>query len=1209
MALKRGKYTEQVSTASTYARTGNVKVIPENAFATIVKNTEQGRTDLLKLQASKHEANWVADFTQSTQKFFFDLGNKYTDNPNQYEKEANAYIKAKVAKTPLVYRATANTKLEGYKSEGIQKNYSKWKIKEDNKKITNHNNSTKEMITMNDMHYEFVVEHDKGASVEEKSMRLINKFIKIDQERINTHWGSGQEQLVESDVGVSMTTFNKNYESFLTENTANFLYHLAVAQIDSTNSYQAAFDIVDAIKKGKVDQMFKSLQLKDDLPPTLKRTLTLLNNPDEAKNIAKTVEDRLEAHAGDTRANLAKDKKEDLKIEIKADIEGEQIGTLSHWSSIVTDKSGLSANELVTNKYGNSIDADDEMKIVTTLKKKHDLLNKYVLPYIKQTITSEAFAAIPNNEDKKEVIEGVIASIGINSENPSVLFANGEGNKVLRLIGDLGVMPDSVKNYFNMDTGSFSKDGNVDSFRKKYQDFMYLKSFNERFVFDGDMFKLFEKAKAEDWMNKGDEYLSLKLQNYFKIKTEGKEQDQTKLDVKEGHINVEWRNNSTVIDKYISNELEEMSDERFWAKKWMFNLMDIPEWGEGEGKQMGSIHTWSEYVQNKGAGNLFQSNWTWFPSNWTAMDLAPGVLDNLKQLTKAKLLETLPEGASLLDENGKPSLYLKNALNWAFTMNAKNGYGYTTMGDNHKNTGKIQSRNTKLEKLENREDKLLKQLKFIGKAEGMTIGNYFVTGDNVKMQLGKIEKDKTKVKKEIEWYKSNRNTDYSQYPAENWLGKPLLIKNEGGIAIVTWFNNLSDTDKKLVVGQDLNMEDHTWNDTFAAIRYGENMVVKHIPGQFEADGITPKFELGFYNLNGDYIEVTGDGESFTTSHASEIQMGKGPAPLYENKVPATMENVSTKIALDHYEKFNEWTKKTLNLDMDESDKKWLRGVFLGWEQFRVTATGWEFGITTPWKEVNDTKIPYAVKIGHIFSMLGHRVNIDDHMAEISQLEAEHNANKPLIDKANESDSMKLNDSIEAMAPPNEMILQDHRDGMSFEYYAKKNLNNSELPYTLRSNNPLGVHIMGGGKKWDGEMDIQATAKDGGSVLATFKHPAWGVRAAVTLMINKSELTKGINDVTKQYGHTPTVAQIITGHTAAKSVEGYLQSLETNFGIDRNMNINLLDGDDVIPLLFAMTKHEMGIENYNKYWKGNEAMLMYYLKKGYDLSKKKYNMSK
>ena len=157
------------------------------------------------------------------------------------------------------------------------------------------------------------------------------------------------------------------------------------------------------------------------------------------------------------------------------------------------------------------------------------------------------------------------------------------------------------------------------------------------------------------------------------------------------------------------------------------------------------------------------------------------------------------------------------------------------------------------------------------------------------------------------------------------------------------------------------------------------------------------------------------------------------------------------------------------------------------------------------------------------------------------MEAEHNGNKTLIEKSNEVDSMKLNTSIEAMAPPNEMILQDYKDGMQFEYYAKKNLNNSEIPYTLRSNNPLGVHIMGGNKKWEGELDEQATAKDGGSVLATFKHPAWGVRAAVTLMINKSELTKGINDVEKQYGHTPTVTEIITGHTAAASVEGYLLS--------------------------------------------------------------------
>jgi len=73
--------------------------------------------------------------------------------------------------------------------------------------------------------------------------------------------------------------------------------------------------------------------------------------------------------------------------------------------------------------------------------------------------------------------------------------------------------------------------------------------------------------------------------------------------------------------------------------------------------------------------------------------------------------------------------------------------------------------------------------------------------------------------------------------------------------------------------------------------------------------------------------------------------------------------------------------------------------------------------------------------------------------------------------------MSLNASIESLFPPNEMNLSNYKDGMQFEYFAKKNLDNSALPYVLRSNNPLGVHIMGGDKKWDGELDIQATAKN------------------------------------------------------------------------------------------------------------------------------------
>lgn len=121
--------------------------------------------------------------------------------------------------------------------------------------------------------------------------------------------------------------------------------------------------------------------------------------------------------------------------------------------------------------------------------------------------------------------------------------------------------------------------------------------------------------------------------------------------------------------------------------------------------------------------------------------------------------------------------------------------------------------------------------------------------------------------------------------------------------------------------------------------------------------------------------------------------------------------------------------------------------------------------------------------------------------------------------------------------------------------------------------------MGGNKKWNGELDIQATAKDGGGVLATFNHPANGVRAAVILMMNKSDITFGINNIEKSYGQTPSVEDIIKGHTAAESVEGYLLSLEKNFGISRDTNINFFDPDQMISLLVAMSKHEIGLQDY------------------------------
>ena len=107
------------------------------------------------------------------------------------------------------------------------------------------------------------------------------------------------------------------------------------------------------------------------------------------------------------------------------------------------------------------------------------------------------------------------------------------------------------------------------------------------------------------------------------------------------------------------------------------------------------------------------------------------------------------------------------------------------------------------------------------------------------------------------------------------------------------------------------------------------------------------------------------------------------------------------------------------------------------------------------RTVNDTKIPFHIKIGQILNVLGYKVNIDDHMTTLAKMEKEINDNKTLLEKVEEVNTLGINTKIESLFPPNEMNLSNYKDGMHFEYFAKKNLNNSELPYVLRSNNPLG----------------------------------------------------------------------------------------------------------------------------------------------------------
>ena len=1201
MALKRGENTKKISVASKYANTSNPKVIPENTFAAIEQKSREGRKDLLKLMQIKHESAWVTNFSNKALDFYTNLDKKHRTNPKAYELEAEAYNKQVLAKVPLAYKKAAFQSLFQYKATGVKNAYNKWyEIDKDNR-ISDYNKYTNLDLAKKDNDFEAI--STSGDSIESKTNDIIKKFINENQDRSNTHFGSWGENLVQSGEydGVA---FQKEYDNHLIADTTSFLYHLAVAQLGSDTNFADAFSVIELFRTGKIDSLVKELGFEqpgqlDKRSTTLKRTIELMNNPEHMLKIANDAEKRLEGYLGDTKKGLMSDTKSHFNADIKAAKDGTEIGTITHWSSIINRDHSITVDDEIKNQFG-EIKQPDHTAIAKLMRKKIDLYKHVIEPILNAT-SSSAVAQEYNLEDKKMILDGMLSAVNINDDNIGIKFNSSDMTKVLRLSGELGVLPDSVINYFNSDRSSFSTPENVKNFRTKVNDYKYLVSINERVLkhSGGENFNLMEKAINENWLLKDDATLSLLLQNEFAAKTEGKEKDKTKLDLHISHINKKFRDHTNDFNKYLTSELEEISDDRWFGSKWFWNLVDLGKWGENENDPVGNITTWTELTETKGADSLFQSNWTWFPSNWTSMDLSPDVRNNLINFTKDYLINNLPEGVNPFKEDGTPTIYLKNALNYAFVMNKKQGFGYSKVSYNYKNQGDIDERNDKIKRNKNYIKTLNQQLKWHGTARLMSLEDAGQDPNLILARIKKTENTNERLKEEVEWYKNNRNTDYVRFPIEDYHPNMLKNKNIGAIDINVWFDNLSNTDRKAVLGVDDRGVEHNWDKTFAAIRFGNNMIFEPIEGQFEADGTTPKFKLSIINLNGEVHQVTGDGENWSPNSSQGIKI---PVNFHRDvTVPATMENVSLKIAEENYHKVHTFFLNTLGINLNNDDKRWLKETVQKFDQWRVLHSGDEFGITTMFRTVNDTKIPFHIKIGQILNVLGYKVNIDDHMTTLAKMEKEINDNKTLLEKVEEVNTLGINTKIESLFPPNEMNLSNYKDGMHFEYFAKKNLNNSELPYVLRSNNPLGVHIMGGNKKWNGELDIQATAKDGGGVLATFNHPANGVRAAVILMMNKSDITFGINNIEKSYGQTPSVEDIIKGHTAAESVEGYLLSLEKNFGISRDTNINFFDPDQMISLLVAMSKHEIGLQDYKKYWGDNGAMLHYYIKQGYELA--------
>jgi hypothetical protein len=784
----------------------------------------------------------------------------------------------------------------------------------------------------------------------------------------------------------------------------------------------------------------------------------------------------------------------------------------------------------------------------------------------------------------------------------------------MRLSAELGIMPTLVKSYFEAEFATFKDIANVRSFLKKLKDYKYWTSYNPRMKFSGDMFELFDKAVIGDngvsWSDLSDSGVQTKLLDHFSQKTV--KSGDTFISVQESKgksINSYFWNNRDKWKLFVEEQFKEIADDRWWVSKAFWGLLDLADFGETQDVDIkgtgstGWINTWGEMVERQGVDTLFKTKTTFLPSGWSADDLAPQVFDRISALVKERLLITMPDNVDPFSDHGKT--YLVDAWNWALTQNKATGHGFTKYNDNYKNEGNIDLKLKKITSQEKWLDGLELELEQISKFK-----NFEEYKDKARV-ITRAKKNIDLLKDDIEYFEDHPSTDYIEKPFENYYTNQYIVKNEVGITVAAWYKNLSDNDKKAFLGTDNRGNLHKYEDTWKVIRFMDgNIILKPIAGQFEIDGTTPKFSLSVRNLNGQVFDITNVGESFSTNASGTIKRIINGNTV---ELPATMKNVSAFIAADHLEDFKELAAN-FGINITEEENKWLADLFIKWEEWRVHATGADvfstfltFGEKAADPSVKE--VPYHMVIGQIFNFLGKDVNIDDEMVKIRTNEINHINNKKLIDKITEtSSSTKLDTSIEALFAPNQMLHHNYNAHISFKNYATNNFTNDKLPLTLRTNNGLAVHRLPGDLKWEGEMDLKSTTKDGSGFVSIFEHPKYSYRATMILFYNKSSLTGNFNHgIEPKYGDNPSLHDLIKNH-AGENIEEYVAFIAKKTGIAGDYNINLHDPNIMIPILTAMTEWEMGVDKFNEHW-GTNPILKYYIKEGYDMAMDRFEFLK
>lgn len=180
--------------------------------------------------------------------------------------------------------------------------------------------------------------------------------------------------------------------------------------------------------------------------------------------------------------------------------------------------------------------------------------------------------------------------------------------------------------------------------------------------------------------------------------------------------------------------------------------------------------------------------------------------------------------------------------------------------------------------------------------------------------------------------------------------------------------------------------------------------------------------------------------------------------------------------------------------------------------------------------------------------------------------------------------------LESSYPPYATPGNDMEREQKYRQYVYSNYKRTDLPLTLRTNNYMAVKKAD--TPWNGEMtDIS----NEGNTAAIFDSPDSSIRAGVKVMLNHSTLTN--NDVVKNYGDEPTVGEILSVY--AEDSSSYIKALETKSKFTRNTKINFFDPNQMSALIEFMIEHEMGSDNFNKYYPPHKRdFLKIMIRRGY-----------